>query len=69
VLKLFSVDDHIVEPADVWTKRLPKKFHDKCPHVIEAEGRQFWVYEDPRSGPWWLNADLRRPRIGDPRPR
>lgn len=25
MLKLFSVDDHIVEPADVWTKRLPKK--------------------------------------------
>ncbi|MGV0793610.1 amidohydrolase family protein [Mycolicibacterium sp. XJ1819] len=56
MLKLFSVDDHIVEPADVWTKRLPKKFMDKGPHVVEAEGRQFWVYEDQRSATMGLNA-------------
>jgi hypothetical protein len=23
---LFSVDDHIVEPADVWSSRVPAKF-------------------------------------------
>jgi predicted TIM-barrel fold metal-dependent hydrolase len=56
MLKLFSVDDHIVEPADVWTKRLPQKFQEKGPHVIEAEGRQFWVYEDQRSATMGLNA-------------
>ena len=56
MLKLFSVDDHIVEPADVWTKRLPKKFQEKGPHVIEAEGRQFWVFEDQRSATMGLNA-------------
>ena len=36
MLKLFSVDDHIVEPADVWTKRLPKKFQEK---VAEKQKR------------------------------
>ena len=56
MLKLFSVDDHIVEPADVWTKRLPKKYQEKGPHVIEAEGRQFWVFEDQRSATMGLNA-------------
>ncbi|OBH13969.1 hypothetical protein A5692_12095 [Mycobacterium sp. E342] len=56
MLRLFSVDDHIVEPADVWTKRLPKKFQEKGPHVIEADGRQFWVYEDQRSATMGLNA-------------
>src|SRR3954451_11638444 len=56
MFKLFSVDDHIVEPADVWTKRLPKKFQEKGPHVIEADGRQFWVFEDQRSATMGLNA-------------
>jgi predicted TIM-barrel fold metal-dependent hydrolase len=56
MLKLFSVDDHIVEPADVWTARLPTKFQEKGPHVIEADGRQFWVYEDQRSATMGLNA-------------
>ena len=56
MLKLFSVDDHIVEPADVWTKRLPKKFQEAGPHVIDADGRQFWVYEDQRSATMGLNA-------------
>lgn len=56
MLKLFSVDDHIVEPADVWTNRLPKKFQEKGPHVIESDGRQFWVFEDQRSATMGLNA-------------
>lgn len=33
---IISVDDHLVEPADLWTSRLPKKYHDACPHVIYA---------------------------------
>jgi hypothetical protein len=56
VLKLFSVDVHIVEPADVWSKRLPQKYQAKGPHVIEADGRPFWVYEDQRSATMGLNA-------------
>ncbi|MEV6923392.1 amidohydrolase family protein [Dactylosporangium sp. NPDC051485] len=27
-----SVDDHVVEPRDVWTSRLPKKYKDAAPH-------------------------------------
>lgn len=54
--KLFSVDDHIIEPQDVWTSRLPAKFKEAGPHVIEAEGRQFWVYEGQRSATMGLNA-------------
>lgn len=56
MFKLFSVDDHIVEPADVWTKRLPNKYQDQCPRVVESDGRQFWVYEDQRSATMGLNA-------------
>ena len=33
---IISVDDHLVEPADVWTSRLPARYHDRCPHVVAA---------------------------------
>ncbi|MGE0136860.1 MAG: amidohydrolase family protein [Ilumatobacteraceae bacterium] len=44
---LISVDDHIVEPPDLWVTRLPKHLHEEGPRVVELEsGRQAWKYED-----------------------
>jgi len=34
--KIISVDDHVVEPANVWVDRLPAKFQDTGPRVIRA---------------------------------
>jgi predicted TIM-barrel fold metal-dependent hydrolase len=61
-MKLFSVDDHIVEPAHVWSSRLPAKYQEAGPHVIEEDGRQYWVYEDQRSFTMGLNAVVGRPK-------
>jgi predicted TIM-barrel fold metal-dependent hydrolase len=33
---IVSLDDHVVEPPDVWTKRLPAKYRDIGPHVVMA---------------------------------
>ena len=33
---IVSLDDHVVEPPDVWTKRLPAKYRDVGPHVVMA---------------------------------
>ena len=60
--RLFSVDDHIVEPADVWTSRLPAKFVDVGPRVIEEDGREFWLYEDAKVATMGLNAVVGKPR-------
>ncbi len=60
--KLFSVDDHIIEPPGVWADRVAKKFQAAAPHVIEDEGRQFWVYEDQRAPTMGLNAVAGNPR-------
>ena len=32
--KIFSVDDHIIEPANVWTDRVPTKYRDLAPHLM-----------------------------------
>ena len=47
---LVSVDDHVIEPPNVWLDRLPAKYHDVAPRMIDDTN---WVYEDkkvPTSG-------------------
>jgi predicted TIM-barrel fold metal-dependent hydrolase len=61
-LRLFSVDDHIVEHARVWADRLPARLREVGPHVVEADGREYWQYEDRRSTTMGLNAVVGRPR-------
>src|ERR1700691_1257546 len=33
---IISVDDHVVEPPNVWMDRLPKKYHDVGPRIVRA---------------------------------
>ncbi|MDH4016251.1 MAG: amidohydrolase [Actinomycetota bacterium] len=43
---LISVDDHLMEPPDVFEGRMPSKFGDLAPHVVETEeGHQVWAFE------------------------
>ncbi len=62
MLKLFSVDDHIVEPADVWSKRVPARYKDRAPHVVERDGRQIWEWEGGSEQTMGLNAVAGKPR-------
>ena len=52
----FSVDDHIIEPPNVWTDRLPARYQEAGPHVVEDDGREYWVYEGRRGETMGLNA-------------
>ena len=33
--KIISIDDHVIEPADVWQNRLPAKYRDVGPRLIQ----------------------------------
>jgi predicted TIM-barrel fold metal-dependent hydrolase len=44
--KLMSADDHIIEPPGTWVDRVPAKYRNACPRIVEVEGRQAWLYED-----------------------
>ncbi len=35
--KIVSVDDHVMEPGDVWTTRLPAKFQDVGPRLVRQK--------------------------------
>jgi hypothetical protein len=45
-VQLISVDDHVVEPAHVWTSRLPSAWQEAGPHIVEVGDEMLdWVYE------------------------
>jgi len=51
-----SVDDHLIEPADLWSKRVPAKYKDIAPHFVTDGDDEFWVYEDRQIITSGLNA-------------
>ena len=45
-VQLVSVDDHVIEHPRVWLDRIPAKYHDIAPQIVEVDGgRQVWKYE------------------------
>ncbi len=58
---LFSADDHIVEPRDVWSTRVPRKFQEQAPHVIDDGNTEFWVVEGRKMPTIGLNAVAGKP--------
>jgi predicted TIM-barrel fold metal-dependent hydrolase len=62
-LILVSVDDHLVEPPDVFEGRLAQKWVDAAPRLITREdGTSAWRYGDEEIGNIALNAVSGRPK-------
>jgi hypothetical protein len=40
---IISVDDHVTEPPDVWTSRLPRPLVDRAPRVERDRARFHWA--------------------------
>src|SRR3954470_16416510 len=42
-----SVDDHIIEPPHLWRARLPNRYREIGPTVVELDdGTEAWRFED-----------------------
>jgi predicted TIM-barrel fold metal-dependent hydrolase len=41
--KIISVDDHVVEPANLWQDRLPRKWREKGPRLERRVGSISWL--------------------------
>jgi predicted TIM-barrel fold metal-dependent hydrolase len=56
-----SVDDHIVEPPDVFEGRLPERYADRAPRIVEDEhGNEHWLLEGRMMGNIGLSAVVGR---------
>jgi predicted TIM-barrel fold metal-dependent hydrolase len=69
---IVSVDDHVVEPPDVWTDRLPAKYAQVGPRIVRAPmgeitfvGGRLTVKPGTEgvATDWWHYEDLRRPLL------
>ena len=67
--RIVSADDHVVEPPDVWTARLPADLRDRGPRIVRERGRVGltngdWEYNPVEDGRWadvWEYEELRLP--------
>ncbi len=54
---VISVDDHLIEPPDLFEGRLPSSLQAGAPQVVEeTDGSQAWIFEGNRYPNVGLNA-------------
>ena len=59
---LVSVDDHAVEPPDMFQRALPVQFHSVAPRVVrKKDGSDVWVFDGKQIPNLALNAVVGRP--------
>ena len=58
---LISVDDHVVEPPEMFDQHMTQKELDTiAPRLVEENGKNFWLYEGQKIGNMGLNAVVGR---------
>jgi len=59
---IISVDDHLIEPPDLFVGRVPANLADRAPRIVELDGgQQAWEYEGRLYPNVGLNAVVGRP--------
>ena len=59
---IISVDDHLCEPSHMFEGRLPRRFSDRTPRVVETDdGAEAWLFEDTLMPQVGFNAAAGRP--------
>ncbi|HUC04646.1 MAG TPA: amidohydrolase family protein [Acidimicrobiales bacterium] len=60
---IISVDDHLIEPPDLFEGRLPAALQPGAPRIVEDDaGNQAWIFESNRYPNVGLNAVVGRPK-------
>lgn len=60
--QIVSVDDHLIEHPRVWQDRIPEKYRDAAPRIIETDGKHLWHYDGTVFPTIGLNAVAGKPR-------
>ncbi len=56
-LVLVSVDDHIIEPREMFDAHIPEQYRDRAPRVLtDDDGNEYWLFEGERAAYMGLNA-------------
>ncbi|MCU1456205.1 MAG: putative TIM-barrel fold metal-dependent hydrolase [Actinomycetia bacterium] len=60
--RIVSVDDHLIEPRDLFEGRMPAGLADAAPKIVTFGAREVWEYEGGLYPNIGLNAVVGRPR-------
>lgn len=60
--QIVSVDDHLVEHPKVWQDRLPAKYREQGPRIIEVDDKHLWSYDGAVFPTIGLNAVAGKPK-------
>ncbi len=65
-VQAISVDDHVIEPRDVFENHIEAKYRDRAPRIVDRDGVEGWLWED-RFYPLMFqgNAGTRKFRSGE----
>lgn len=64
-LRVISADSHMMEPADLWTSRLDKKFQDRAPKVIQNPKKPGYLFVAPGINPFPVAGGFGSGRSGE----
>jgi predicted TIM-barrel fold metal-dependent hydrolase len=60
---ILSIDDHTIEPPDMFERHVPEKYRDRAPRLVRDEhGFEHWKYEGNDFGIVGLNATVSWPK-------
>jgi predicted TIM-barrel fold metal-dependent hydrolase len=48
--KTISADSHVVEPPDLWTKRIDRRYLDRAPRIVPGEDQDYLICPDEMGG-------------------
>jgi len=61
-LVLVSIDDHVIEPRDMFDAHVPERFAAQAPRIVNEDGIERWVFQDITVGSMGLNAVVSWPK-------
>ena len=60
---LVSIDDHVIEPADMFERHVPAKYADRAPRIVVTDdGVEQWEFDGITAGTMGLNAVVGWPK-------
>jgi predicted TIM-barrel fold metal-dependent hydrolase len=60
---LVSIDDHVIEPRDMFERHVPDKYRDAAPKVVKNDqGVEQWLFQGATAGSMGLNAVVTWPK-------
>jgi predicted TIM-barrel fold metal-dependent hydrolase len=56
--KMLSSDSHVIEPPDLWEKRLDRRFRERAPHVVQEADGDWWIVDGYRTNSFQGGAQV-----------